>query len=258
VSLQREAEVEPLPITTAIEAFLRGVSFTRSFTKPYAPTDAGAGVWVMADAPDAKPPPRNSEFVAYGASPESVMEAIRDNGASRHSLCVLLDDTAEIDRTVAAYKALGYRFMGREPLFTLRLAERRGYPSPAVRRIRSAEDAERIAKAARSRQILPRHLAEDDSDCRLFAVFEGDRPIGRVSSVRTHADCAWVSSLFVAADHRRKGIGRSLMSAMLEDDARLGIKWSVLLASSAGTLLYPHLGYRQQGLLLIFTPKRAK
>jgi GNAT superfamily N-acetyltransferase len=84
-----------------------------------------------------------------------------------------------------------------------------------------------------------------------------DRPIGWTRSIRTHDDCAWVAGLFVAKEHRRMGVGRSLLSAMLDDDARFGVRWSVLLASSAGAMLYPHLGYREQGLLAIFTPAKA-
>ena len=125
-----------------------------------------------------------------------------------------------------------------------------------VRRITTAQDAELVAKAARSKQILPQHLTNDDSACRLFATFHGDVPVGWVRSIRTHPECAWVSNMFVNPDFRRKGIGRSLLSAMLDDDARLGVNWSVLLASLTGAMLYPRLGYVQQGLLLLFCPAK--
>ena len=99
---------------------------------------------------------------------------------------------------------------------------------------------------------------EDDSVCRLYAAYDGDVPIGWVRGIRTHSDCAWVAGMFVSPEYRRQGIGRSLLSAMLEDDACHGVNWSVLLASLTGALLYPHLGYREQGLLLLFSPAKPR
>jgi hypothetical protein len=46
------------------------------------------------------------------------------------------------------------------------------------------------------------------------------------------------------------------MGAMLTDEARGGVMWSVLLASLTGARLYPHLGYEERGLLLVFSPRR--
>ena len=247
-----------LSTKTAVEAFLRGFSTTRSFTKPFHINDAGKQVWMLADPPGGRIPSRTPEFVTYGSEPATVMKAIQRQCVERYMLCVLVEDAAAIPANVAAYKGLGHRFMGREPLFVLELDRRTQFSTIPVRRIMAAEDANAVAKAARSRQILPDHLREDDSICRLFAAFQEDAPIGWVRSIRTHPDCAWVASMFVSPDHRRKGIGRSLLSAMLDDDARLGVRWSVLLASLTGALLYPHLGYREQGILLLFSPKRAR
>lgn len=75
--------------------------------------------------------------------------------------------------------------------------------------------------------------------------------------MRAGVGCNWVSNLFVHPDYRRRGIGKSLMSTMLNEDADYGVKYSALLASKTGALLYPHLGYEQHGVLLIFTPRRA-
>jgi hypothetical protein len=46
------------------------------------------------------------------------------------------------------------------------------------------------------------------------------------------------------------------MSALLADDRAHGVESSVLLASSDGARLYPHLGYRRLGVLQIFCPVR--
>jgi GNAT superfamily N-acetyltransferase len=250
--------METLPTQTALEVFLRGFSATRSFTKPFLARPAGEAVWMLADPPGGKIPTRTPEFIAYGAEPVAVIDAIAAQETSRYTLCVLIDNASELKQTVSIYKALGHRYLGREPLFVLDIDRRVSFDTIPMRRIVSAKDAAAIAKAARSRQILPEHLCEGESPCRLYAAFEGDTPVGWVRSVRTHADCAWVASMFVAPDHRRKGIGRTLLSAMLDDDARFGVRWSVLLASLTGALLYPHLGYREQGTLLLFSPHRPR
>lgn len=213
---------------------------------------------MLADAPDAKPPTRTPEFVVYGAEPPAVMGAIAAQQKTRYFLCVLIDDDTDLPRTVAVYKAYGHRFLGKEPLFVLDTSQMIPFETIPVRRIVTAEEAAAVGKAARSRQLLPEHLGEGDRLCRLYAAFEGDLPIGWVRSVRTHPDGAWVAGMFVDAAYRRRGIGRSLLSGMLADDARFGIRWSVLLASATGALLYPHLGYRRQGLLLLFTPAKSR
>lgn len=250
--------MEMLPTQTAVEAFLRGFSATRSFTKPFQAQVVGDQIWVLADCAPGKVAQRTPEFVTYGAEPASVLDAIFRLNVERYMLCVLADDARTVPEVVSSYKQAGHRFMGREPLFVLNLARRVSFSAIPVSRIRSQTEADAIAREARARQILPQHLGEDDSACRLFAAYDGDTPIGWVRSLRTHPDCAWVSNMFVSPEHRRKGIGRSLLSAMLDDDARLGVGWSVLLSSLTGAMLYPHLGYKEQGLLLLFSPTRAR
>lgn len=247
-----------LPTSTALEVFLRGFSATRSFTRPYLISELGASVWMLADAPDEKKPARTPEVITYGLDSEQVIKTVRRSSLERHSLCVLLDNAGAVKATTTAYKQQGYRFLGREPLFVLDTTCRKEFETYPIRRVTSLEDADNVAKAARSRQILPQHLVKEDASCRHYAAFEGETPVGWVRSIRTHHDCAWVSNLFVHPQHRRKGVGRSLMSAMLNDDLRYGVKWSVLLASATGAMLYPSLGYAERGLLLIFSPRRAK
>ncbi len=246
----------PLATTQALEVFLRGFSMTRSFIRPYPVRQIGSSLWLLADASSGSGPERTPQMVAYNARPEEVVEARKRLEIERHTLCVLIEDAGSAASISSAYKRLGYRLWGREPLFVLDVAERVRFNAVSVRRITQAEEAEAVAKAARSRQIFPQHLTEADSDCRLYAAFDGEKPVGWARSIRTHPDCSWVAGLFVAEAYRRKGIGRTLMSTMLDDDARYGVQWSVLLASLTGAKLYPHLGYAERGLLLVFTPRK--
>lgn len=242
----------------ALEVFLRGFSTTRSFIKPYEVNQLSEKIWLLADPPAANNgDTRKSEVIAYGATPEEVQETVREKEVGRYMLCVLLEEGEAADAVSTTYKQLGYRLIGREPLFVLDTAQHVRFETFPVRRVTTAADANAVAKAARSRQIFPQHLTEADSICRLYAAFDEDKPIGWVRSIRTHPDCAWVSNLFVHPDHRRKGIGRTLMTAMLDDDAKYGVGWSVLLASLTGAMLYPHLGYEQRGLLLLFYPRKS-
>lgn len=89
---------------------------------------------------------------------------------------------------------------------------------------------------------------------RLYAVFVGNQAAGWVRSVAATDRSRWVSNLYVLEEHRRKGIGAGLMAAMVADDATNGYSHSVLTATKEGSKLYERLGYKQVGLLQIFTP----
>ena len=67
---------------------------------------------------------------------------------------------------------------------------------------------------------------------------------------------SWCSNMYVKADYRRRGIGRALMAKMLRDDRKYGSQLAVLTASHTGALLYPRVGYREIGTLLVYTPKK--
>ena len=84
---------------------------------------------------------------------------------------------------------------------------------------------------------------------------DGEHIVGRVRSVDA-VGATWCADLYVRPSHRRRGVGRALMSKMLRDDQARGSKCSVLTASHTGALLYPHLGYERIGTLFMFVPKR--
>ncbi|HLV79564.1 MAG TPA: hypothetical protein VKT32_04755, partial [Chthonomonadaceae bacterium] len=168
----------PLPMPQALEAFLRGFSTTRSFIRPYLVNQIAPSLWLLADPPESSGPRRTSEAIAYRSDPQAVVRTLQDQNLHRHALCVLLEEAAAVPETVAAYKQLGYRFHGREPLFVLDIGTRARFNSCPVRRVVEAADAQKVAKAARARQIFPEHLTSQDSVCRLYAAFEGDTPVG--------------------------------------------------------------------------------
>src|SRR5438128_1108214 len=95
----------------AIEAFVFGFAYTRSFTYPYQAVSLGERAWLLRDAPGKKRDPRNSEVMVYGWEPETVVEMARANVTGRYFLCALTDSDAESVPVAAAYKRLGYRLL---------------------------------------------------------------------------------------------------------------------------------------------------
>jgi GNAT superfamily N-acetyltransferase len=242
-------------VARAIEVFARGFACTRSFTHPYLAERVGP-VWVMRDGPRKRAADyRREEWIAHGVEPAEVDRIARRGTRGRYAICDIRT-LAEPDAPLrTGYKALGYRLGTTEPLFVHRLRRipRLAEPCP-VRRVTTPDLAERLAKAAGSRQVLPEHL-KVTAPLRQYVALDGDLPIGWVKSIVV-GDATWVSTMHVQPDYRRRGIGASLLARMLRDDRAAGATASFLLASHAGALLYPRVGYEQIGELLLFTPKR--
>jgi GNAT superfamily N-acetyltransferase len=252
---------EAAEFTACIEAFVRGFAFTRSFTHPYLPERVG-DVWVVRDAPRKQAADyRREEWIAWGVDPAEVDRLARQNARGHYCVCAFRA-TDEEDATLrAAYKALGYRLGGTEPFMAHRLRRVRKVPGPCpIVRVTSADVADRLAKAARTRQVLPEHLS-GNSALWQYVALEGGRPIGWVRSIvvpTARGPAAWVSNMFVVPTRRRRGIGQAMLARMLRDDRRRGATRSVLLASHAGAMLYPRVGYESLGEILIYTPVRAR
>lgn len=241
----------------AIDVFCEGFAYTRGFTHPCEVLKEGL-LWIMRDAPRRSGTYRAEEIVVTGTPPTEVFAAIQKYNPGRYFLCVvssLQDSPAEAKK---AYKGLGYRLMRSEPMFIRSLENIPAFEGPlSVDRADSLEVAEKIFKGAGAHQILPRHIGVQNCPLRLFYAHYGGTPAGWVRSIATGHGAAWVSNMFVRSEYRRKGIGRSLMTAMLLDDQKRGIETSVLLASEAGSHLYRVLGYEQIGLLQLYAPPRG-
>ena len=250
-----------LTTESAIICSMAGFASVRNFMRPCGFEAVDDGIWVVADPPStSKLPGRTTEFVTYRVGADRVFEAAHGRSYSKYFICAFVENDQEASATIVEYKAAGCRLMRREPFFVVNTYEAIDYPSDNVRRVTTQDAAEAVGKAARAKQILHEHVSEDDSLCRLYAAYaepyengSDGTPIGWVRSIKTSPTTAYVAGLFVSEQHRRKGLGRALMSAMLKDDRRLGIEWSVLLASSAGAQLYPHLGYKVRGKLILFS-----
>jgi GNAT superfamily N-acetyltransferase len=247
----------------AIKVFVEGFCSEKSRTHPYEHSRVGQ-LWALRDAlrKNAKEY-RKEEWIAYRTPPRDVDRQARQMTRGRFFVCALQDTNGNDSQLRSEYKALGYRLLATESLFVHRLeriprfvaGNKAGRTSGVVtiERMMTQELAERFGKATRTRPVAVEQLHEPIAPFRQYLALDGDELVGWVRSVNA-GDSTWCSNLHVRPSHRRRGIGKALMARMLRDDAKRGAKRSVLLASHAGALLYPHLGYQQLGMLLIFAP----
>lgn len=245
-----------VPAELAVDTFGHGVAHCRAVFGGYAYRREGK-IGLMRDDPPRPRGGRIVEAVAYETAPaefEAQLDAWR---VGRCHVCHLVRSPDEQRRAEAGHKAAGRRLRVREPMFAARLVDLSPAPDRRVARVRDEASLAHVSRWARRRQVPPGGLGADDADYRLYAAWDGARPVGRVRSVAAVPGARWVSDLFVEPSYRRLGLGAALMAAMLLDDQELGYEWSVLAASQAGALLYPRLGYRDAGLLLVFGPRRS-
>ena len=247
---------DPIAFERAIEVFVRGFCFTRSYTYPYLPQQVD-GAWVMRDEPDRGPNSRVEEFVAHGIEPAELNALMRRHARGLFRICVMLRE-GECDRAIrAGFRNLRYRLMTTEAFFAHRLQAIPPDEAPfPILRVEKVEDAERLNRAAGRRQVLPQHLTADSPPVRQYVALDQDLPVGWAQSI-VIGDATWCSSVFVQQPYRRRGIARSLLTRILSDDRDSGATASVLLASHAGAKLYPVVGYERIGTLLMFVPPRA-
>ena len=260
-------KVTPDEFERAIEVFARGFCFARSFTHPYLPE------WVRPDAPESSPTGslwllrdaerrhgnyRNEEWVSHGLPPERVHAAATGaSGREQRGYTVCAIHAAhEPDQPLrSGFKALDYRLIGSEPFMIHRLRRiPRGVAPATIRRVRTPVLAERLAKAARSRQILPEHLGDDAPQRQYVALIDG-AIVGWVGSIVVQ-DATWCQNMYVRPEFRRRGIARAMLCRLLRDDRAAGAALAVLLASHTGAKLYAAVGYRQIGALLLFSPRK--
>jgi GNAT superfamily N-acetyltransferase len=212
-------------------------------------------IWVVRDAPRKRGEYRREEWIAHGVTPEVIDETARKHTRGRFAVCAI-HDVDEFDQLLReGFKALNYRLGGTEPIMVHELKRIPRFEEPVeIVRVATQDLAEQVNKTARSRQILPEHLGKD-SPLRQYAALVDDKPVGWVRSIDVE-QATWCADMYVVPEFRRRGIARAMMSRMLRDDRAHGSKLAVLTASHAGAKLYPIVGYKQIGTLMLYTPKK--
>ncbi|MDX2065249.1 MAG: GNAT family N-acetyltransferase [Fimbriimonadaceae bacterium] len=258
-----EAHADQAQLERAVEAFVRGFSDSKSRTHPYVET-RNEGVRAMHDAPrTGRTGYRKAELVNLAGEPAQVDREARQlarslgPAAKRWFLCAIRTE-ADLSAVEQEYAALGYRLMAREAFFTYELGGSTEVGVDSASRVRPVvgeSDVREFFRWAKLR-VTARDLdAVAVGRIRRYVSLDGEEVVGSVASVAAGEATRWVSALYVAESHRRQGRGSELMRRMLLDDAATGNTLSVLLASKTGARLYPQLGYRQIGTLLLYRPK---
>ncbi len=252
-------------IRAAIEVFVLGYCFGRSLTYPHIASQV-EGLWCLRDAERSNPADyRKEEWIAFDVSAEETDRIAKRHTRGRYFVCAASRELESDDPLRDQYKRLGYRLLTREPMFVHPLTripriapplpiDSSGGSTVRVCQVDSRELADRFAIASRSLAIPDEYLMHE-VPFRQYVAIEGEAIVGWVRSVRAGSS-AWVANMQVDEMHRRRGIGSSLLERLLREDRKQGVVQSVLLASHAGAMLYPKLGYQQIGLMHIFAPRR--
>lgn len=234
-----------MTLERAIEVFVGGFTQVKSTPHPYV-AERRNGLWVMRDGPGRKQP-RKIEVVTTGMAPREAVERIAEAKLGWHFVCAIEPPQADHESVRSGYKGLGYRVLSSEWMFVHDLKSIDTLTcQPPVRLIGSQEELSEIRQCApQKRKFRP--------GIRMYGSWDDVRDYGWVHSVPVGQD-TWVSDLYVYKEYRGRGYGRALMSAMLLEDRAHGVDHSVLLASSDGARLYPHLGYEMIGILHLLCP----
>jgi GNAT superfamily N-acetyltransferase len=251
----------PRDVRHALEVFVRGFSFEKSRTHPYEYHRVGK-LWRLRDAERKNSKQyRKEEWIAYQVPPRDVDQAARTGTRGWFFICALCGPGEDQANLRDEYKSLGYRLLTTETLFIHRLQKFSQGPlhrltssGMKIEQVKTPALAQQLAKATRSRPIPSEQLARS-APFRQYVAIDGSALVGWVRSVNA-GDSTWCSTMYVRPTHRRRGIGRALLTRMLLDDRRRGSRKSVLLSSHAGALLYPHVGYEPLGTLLILAPRK--
>ncbi len=240
----------------AIETFARGFAFTRSFTHECRAERVGP-LWVVRDAPRKQGSYRVEEWISSGIPPAETDRIARENTRGRYAICAIHASDEPDTPLRSDYKSLGYRLRTTEPLMVHDLDQVPQVQSPAhIVRVMTGELASQLAKIAGARQILPEHLSPQAPLRQYVALIDGAL-VGYVRSIRV-GNATWCSNMFVLPAFRRRGIARAMLCRMLRDDKAEGAVAAVLTATHTGVKLYPLVGYRHVGTLLLFSPVRRQ
>ena len=83
-----------------------------------------------------------------------------------------------------------------------------------------------------------------------YAVLHGDEQVGFARTVTDGATFAWICDVFIAAEHRGRGLGRWLVDSIVEDLSDRGVARFLLATRDA------HDVYRRSGFTVLEGPGR--
>ncbi|MBL8059339.1 MAG: GNAT family N-acetyltransferase [Chthonomonas sp.] len=234
-----------MTLERAIDITAHAFAIRKSRHHPYLVRNID-GLWVLRDKGPKKEPRKSEVFVA-DLSPEDIVARVSRNDLGWHFLCACHGPESDEATFKNEVKKLGYRAAATEWIFTHDLAEIPTIESdPAVVHYETQEEIDKIGDNRWKPIKVENGRFYGLADPLIF---------GMVESMRM-GDDAYVADLYVRKERRGKGYGSALMSALLKGDKASGVRESVLVASTDGRKLYPKLGYKEIGVMHVFTPKQ--
>lgn len=91
---------------------------------------------------------------------------------------------------------------------------------------------------------IPRRVVEQSIKHSLcFGAFRGGEQVGFARAVTDYATFAYIADVFVAAGHRRRGVAKQLIRAMLDHPDLQGLR-RIMLATEDAHGLYTRFGFK--------------
>ncbi len=82
--------------------------------------------------------------------------------------------------------------------------------------------------------------------CQVFVADDGEGGIAGTGVVTINGPVAWIGTIWVASDYRRRGLGRALTQAPIDAAEASGCRTLVLVATDRGRPLYERIGFEVQ------------
>ncbi|MEO8610923.1 MAG: GNAT family N-acetyltransferase [Chloroflexota bacterium] len=238
-----------LTIREAMQAFVAGWVYTRRMERTITVDDfQGMTHLIFSGAPTMRQ--RFDEFMILDQPAEEVVRLVRAEFADVPHLLTAFTNAPEA--TVIAYGKQNYHLNSREYLMAVDLSAAK-FSAPdylAVGQVASEEERVWFNTAHEREVIPPRALG--DARLGYYYVRFGDDLACEGRCAMTDKNVALIDSVYTAQAYRRRGLGSTLMQAVLADAAVRGATYSVLAASEDGHKLYLTLGYEVLADMLVF------
>jgi ribosomal protein S18 acetylase RimI-like enzyme len=194
----------------------------------------------------------SDDFFIHGCPPAQALEAVRAHGPVPLHYLLVVDEGPDI---LAAYEAGGYRLAFPEYLMGRSLENLPALDSRhAVRVVHDADEAARVNDGDAEAEPWVRPANLDDPALRHYYLAVAGVTSARARNWQHSPGCGYVTHVFTHPEHRRRGLGRTVMLHLLHDSAARGETASALVASEEGALLYDALGYTRLARLLVLEP----
>jgi GNAT superfamily N-acetyltransferase len=91
---------------------------------------------------------------------------------------------------------------------------------------------------------VPRDIVQRSiENAMCFGVFDGDKQVGFARVITDRATYAYIGDVFILESHRRRGLSKLLMKAIMEHPELQGFRrWSLVTSDAHG--LYHQFGFR--------------